>query len=147
MDKHRFVVSAVVLIASLAMAPTVMADPGGNGNGQGHGQGHGMGHGKSNKRMAQDEAAVGVGISYGQARALAVNDGLVGYPALPPGIAKNLARGKPLPPGIAKRLPPPGMLAQLPRDEAHEWRVAGDTLIQVSISTNTVSAVFRGVFK
>src|SRR5687767_6483057 len=32
--------------------------------------------------------------------------------ALPPGIAKNLARGKPLPPGIAKRAVPPALLAQ-----------------------------------
>ena len=42
-------------------------------------------------------------ISYTTARALAVNYGLTGYKALPPGIAKNLARGKPLPPGIAKK--------------------------------------------
>lgn len=41
-------------------------------------------------------------ISYAVARQLAVNLGLTGYQSLPPGIAKNLARGKPLPPGIAK---------------------------------------------
>ena len=33
---------------------------------------------------------------------------------LPPGIAKNLKRGKPLPPGIAKQRLPAGLLGQLP---------------------------------
>lgn len=42
-------------------------------------------------------------ISFATARHLAVNYGLTGYDALPPGIAKNLARGKPLPPCIAKK--------------------------------------------
>ena len=35
--------------------------------------------------------------------------------ALPPGIAKNVARGKPLPPGIAKRALPADLLAAGPR--------------------------------
>lgn len=33
---------------------------------------------------------------------------------LPPGIAKNLARGKPLPPGIAKQQLPPELRTKLP---------------------------------
>jgi hypothetical protein len=43
-----------------------------------------------------------------------VNYGLTGYDSLPPGIAKNLARGKPLPPGIAKKTVLTSMLGQLP---------------------------------
>ncbi len=44
-------------------------------------------------------------ISFSRARSLAVNYGLVGYQALPPGIAKNVARGKPLPSGDRQKDP------------------------------------------
>ena len=44
---------------------------------------------------------------------------------LPPGIAKNLARGKPLPPGIAKTRVPEAVLVQLP------WRPSGYTVFLV----------------
>jgi hypothetical protein len=49
-----------------------------------------------------------------------VNYGLTGYDSLP-GIAKNLARGKPLPPGIAKKTVPASMLG-LPSYPGYEWR-------------------------
>ena len=41
---------------------------------------------------------------------------------LPPGIAKNLARGKPLPPGIARTRVPDALLVKLP------WRPPGYTV-------------------
>ncbi|HEV8600573.1 MAG TPA: anti-virulence regulator CigR family protein [Gemmatimonadales bacterium] len=44
---------------------------------------------------------------------------------LPPGIAKNLARGKPIPPGIAKTRVPEAVLVRLP------WRPAGYTFFLV----------------
>ena len=44
---------------------------------------------------------------------------------LPPGIAKNLARGKPLPPGIAKTRVPETVVVRLP------WRPAGYTFFLV----------------
>jgi hypothetical protein len=44
---------------------------------------------------------------------------------LPPGIAKNLARGKPLPPGIAKTRVPEAVVVRLP------WRPAGYTFFLV----------------
>ena len=44
---------------------------------------------------------------------------------LPPGIAKNLARGKPLPPGIARTRVPDAVLVQLP------WRPPGYTFFLV----------------
>ena len=37
-----------------------------------------------------------------------------GSKGLPPGIAKNLMRGKPLPPGIAKQVLPAGLIQLLP---------------------------------
>lgn len=89
---------------------------------------------------------VGVTITAGEARQIAVNNRFTGYSSLPPGIAKNLARGKPLPPGIAKKLVPDQMIAQLPRYDGYEWRVAGTDLILVAIGTLVVAEILNDVF-
>jgi hypothetical protein len=89
---------------------------------------------------------VGVTITAGQARQIAVDNRFVGYSSLPPGIAKNLARGKPLPPGIAKKLVPNQMLTQLPHYDGYEWRVAGTDLILVAIGTLVVAEILNDVF-
>ena len=80
------------------------------------------------------------------ARQYAVRYGLTGYKSLPPGIAKNLARGKPLPPGIAKKSVPSSMLNQLPYYPGYEWQVVGDNLVLIALSTAIVTAVINGVF-
>ncbi len=89
---------------------------------------------------------VSAGISISEARNLASLGGLTGYQALPPGIAKNLGRGKPLPPGIAKRMVPQNMLFKLPDHPGYEWRIAGQDLILVQIGTSIVADVLAGVF-
>ncbi|WP_213703603.1 anti-virulence regulator CigR family protein, partial [Klebsiella aerogenes] len=129
MIKRRTLKSALAAVISLAvLAAPVYANPGnGNGGGGGHGNSGGGGnhgnsggnHGNSgnhgNKGQGNDKSKEDHGnrknygkpdhvdsdISFSRARSLAVNYGLVGYQALPPGIAKNVVRGKPLPPGIA----------------------------------------------
>lgn len=64
--------------------------------------------------------------------------------SLPPGITKNLARGKPLPPGIAKNFD--GRVAsQLPRYDGYEWKQAGTDVILVAIATGIVYEVLRNV--
>jgi hypothetical protein len=69
-----------------------------------------------------------------------------GYQALPPGIRKNLARGKPLPPGLALREVPPDLLLRLPHREGYEWRVAGADVVLYSITSGIVDQVLRDVF-
>lgn len=64
----------------------------------------------------------------------------------PPGIRKNLARGKPLPPGIAKKMVPGPMLARLPAYPGYEWRIAGSDLVLVAIATAVVADVLLNVF-
>ncbi|MBS7663216.1 RcnB family protein [Pseudomonas lalucatii] len=64
--------------------------------------------------------------------------------ALPPGIAKNLARGKPLPPGIAKRFDP-HLSRQLPHYEGYEWQQIGRDVVLVAIATGIVYEVLRNV--
>jgi len=141
---------AAVLSLSFISAP-VMANPGNGNHGGNHGNSGNHGHaehgnqGKADKKNVSDD--VSVRLSYDRARSLAVNYGLTGYDSLPPGIAKNLARGKPLPPGIAKKMVPASMLGQLPSYPGYEWRIAGDDLVLIALSTAIVTAVINGVFE
>jgi len=89
---------------------------------------------------------VAAGMTQSYARSLALNNGLTGYQGLPPGIQKNLARGKPLPPGIAKKMVPGPMLTKLPQYPGYEWRVAGTELILVNLATLAVVEVLKSVF-
>lgn len=57
--------------------------------------------------------------------------------SLPPGIQRNLERGKPLPPGIAKRFD--GQLAsQLPRYPGYEWERVGADVVLIEAATRIV---------
>ena len=49
--------------------------------------------------------------------------------ALPPGIAKKLARGKPLPPGLAKRALPANLATQLAPRPGFEVNIVGDRVV------------------
>ena len=171
MSTRRFTTTALAVVLSLSFATApVMANPG-NGNGNGHGNSGGQGNsgnhgngnsgkgnsdnhgnkqnngnhtsGKSNKSVRED---VDARVSYDHARHLALNYGLTGYDSLPPGIAKNLARGKPLPPGIAKKNVPASMLGQLPSYPGYEWRVVGKDLVLIALSTAIVTTIINGVF-
>lgn len=64
---------------------------------------------------------------------------------LPPGIAKNLARGKPLPPGIAKRYLPQDLLAQLPPRPGYEWLAVGRDILLVVAATAIIVDVLNDV--
>ena len=65
--------------------------------------------------------------------------------ALPPGIAKNLARGKPLPPGIAKRAVPSALLAQGPKVGPDiTFTLFGDVV--VAMRRDVVVDILRNVF-
>lgn len=66
---------------------------------------------------------------------------------LPPGIARNLARGKPLPPGIAKRQLPTNLAARLPTRTGVEVEVTifGDRIVLLEASGLVVD-ILEGVF-
>jgi len=66
-----------------------------------------------------------------------------GAEALPPGIAKKVARGGALPPGIAKKMPPGGLLARLPARPGQEWRVVGTDLLIIQIATGAIVDVLK----
>ena len=65
--------------------------------------------------------------------------------ALPPGIAKNVARGKPLPPGIAKRALPADLLVVAPRVKDVSFAIVGEVV--VALKGGIVIDVLVGVFK
>lgn len=159
MSKRRFSTTALAVVLSLTFAAApVMANPG-NGNGGGHGNGGGQGNGgnhgngnsgnhgnkqnsgqdnpgksdksfKSSKDVGND---VDARVSFDHARHLALNYGLTGYESLPPGIAKKTV--------------PASMLGQLPSYPGYEWRVVGDDLVLIALSTAIVTSVINGVFK
>ena len=147
MSKRRTTLSVLALIVSLGLSSApALADKGGNGNGNSGNHGNSGKHGNKAKGNDGDQGLVSVSISRDRARSLARNYGLTGYGSLPPGIAKNLARGKPLPPGIAKKMVPSSMLRDLPYYPGYEWRIAGDDLVLVALSTALVASVINGVF-
>lgn len=94
------------------------------------------------------ETLVTAGISVGDARRIAIDVGIRPgtYDPLPPGIRKNLARGKPLPPGIAKKVAPPAMVAHLPVHPGYEWRIVGSDLVLVAVATLIIADVLFDVF-
>lgn len=91
-------------------------------------------------------ATLSAGISFGDARNLAVDHHLTGSKPLPPGIRKNLARGKPMPPGIAKTRMPDSFIHRLPHHEGHEWLQAGGDLVLVVSGSLVISDILEGVF-
>ncbi|WP_251879436.1 anti-virulence regulator CigR family protein [Achromobacter sp. Marseille-Q4954] len=154
MRRTPSMIVATLACAAVLGAPAQAAPPEGKGKpdhaGQGNGNGGGNGNGKNKGQQSQD-SGVSVtlstaGITVSTARSYAVQAGATGYGSLPPGIRKNLARGKPLPPGIAKKMVPGPMLARLPVHPGYEWRVAGSDLILVAIATAVVADVLTGVF-
>ena len=74
-------------------------------------------------------------------------DGRVkGRKTLPPGIAKNLGRGKPLPPGIAKQMLPAGLIERLPpAPEGYERIVVDGRVLLVEVATQIIHDVLVDV--
>lgn len=144
MNKRRTVIATLTSIA-LALGPCMsFADP---GNGKGHGKGQSQ-RNDGNPGVGKHDGGHG-GPVIDRGDVLGILDGHRDYwspgPALPPGIQKNLARGKPLPPGIAKKLDG-RLLGQLPRYDGYEWMQAGVDLILVAVATGVIYEVLNGAF-
>jgi hypothetical protein len=68
------------------------------------------------------------------------------FKSLPPGIAKNLQRGKPLPPGIAKQVLPTGLIQLLPPPPHGFERVAlAGKILLVEVATQVIHDVLEDV--
>lgn len=66
--------------------------------------------------------------------------------SLPPGIQRQVQRGKPLPPGIAKRFD--GSLAgHLPRYPGYEWERVGADVVLIEAATRVVVDILVGALR
>ena len=154
------IMTAIVTSLAVALASgPVLADPG-NGKGQGQGQGHGKGQAPHAQGQGQGQGNSGGhkqsaggndwhgGPSIDRGDVLGILGGHRNYwspgPALPPGIQKNLARGKPLPPGIAKNFDS-RLISRLPYYEGYEWKQIGRDVVLVAIATGIVYEILRNV--
>lgn len=101
-------------------------------------------HGKHDDSIQVDLR--GPSIDIGRVRViLGDNRDLIGpAQSLPPGIRKNLARGKPLPPGIAKRFDN-RLLGKLPHYDGYEWRQVGTDVVLVALATGLVYEIIDRV--
>ncbi|MCP1501186.1 hypothetical protein J2Y86_005893 [Pseudomonas migulae] len=153
MHRSRTLIAAVTCLALVSGTATALADPG-NGKGQGNGKGnpqnsqvHGKQGGQGGKNSGGGDWNHGPSIDRGSI--LGILGGYRDYwspgPALPPGIQKNLARGKPLPPGIAKKLDG-RLIGRLPHYDGYEWQQAGTDLILVALATGLIYEVLNGAF-
>ena len=129
----RFVAVVVLLLAGL-MAADVAA--------QGKSQARGRGNGGSE--------TTSVTVVFREGDRVTFHDYFVAHKitaqSLPPGIAKNVARGKPLPPGIAKRAVPAELLAVGPKvDKDTSFAIVGDVV--VATKGGVVIDILAGVFK
>lgn len=160
MNKSRTLIATISSLALVVSSAMALADP---GNGKGQGNGNGNGNGKGNSQNVQGHSnQKGNGNkgnnsggdwshapSIDRGNVLGIVGGYRDYwspgPALPPGIQKNLARGKPLPPGIAKKLDG-RLVGHLPHYDGYEWQQVGTDLILVALATGLIYEVLNGAF-
>lgn len=133
---------ACLLLVSLVLVGAVTPDSAfaQQGNGNSNGNGNAQQNSKKSEKVSVD-------LDYAEIRQLAVNNNMTGYQSLPPGIQRNLARGKALPPGIAKKQLPPQMHSALPVVDGHEWQVVGQDLLLVEAGTMLVVEILNNVFQ
>ena len=70
-----------------------------------------------------------------------------GVKPLPPGIRKNLARGKPMPPGIAKKALAPELMGLLPPRPGYEVVQVGWDVLLVEVATGLIRDVLMDVIR
>ena len=136
----------IVLCSVILFAPSLMAKPPADKGKPGKENSYKLEESFELDASPGLDVLVTAGISFGEARQIAVDHKLTGHKPLPPGIRKNLARGKPLPPGIAKSRMAPGVLDLLPHYEGYEWRMAGSDLILIHLAGHVIADVLLDVF-
>jgi hypothetical protein len=123
--------SLLAIIAALTLAPELQAQ---------------QKKGKEKKAKVETQQHVG----FSTAERQIIVDFFVKHPhrveSLPPGIAKNLARGKPLPPGIAKKYIPADLKARLPARVGVEITIFGDRIVLLEAS-GVVVDILEDVFR
>lgn len=132
---------AAALSLVLVVSPMLLADP---GKGKGHDK-EGQ-HGNQGHQGNNNDWHDGPSVDLGGVRVILNDNRDYWNPgsSLPPGIQKNLARGKPLPPGITKKLDS-RLIGRLPHYDGYEWQQAGTDLLLVAITSGLIYEVLHNV--
>jgi hypothetical protein len=138
-------------ILMITVAVVVGLTPGlghAQGNSQGRGQGNSRGNSGGNSGST-DAAAAATVVFHDADRATFRNyfttHKITAQP-LPPGIAKNVARGKPLPPGIAKKALPADLLVLAPKvGRDVSFAIVGDMVVahRAGVVVDLLKDIFR----
>ncbi|HCU05656.1 MAG: hypothetical protein A2X77_05185 [Gammaproteobacteria bacterium GWE2_42_36] len=146
-----------VLIATLSFAIYADPNPGGMAKGMGHvsagkGQKNFNIQKKNSKSGYQGAKNLSLGgsasrVKFSDKDRVTITNFFSAHPfnstPLPPGIAKNLARGKPLPPGIAKVFLPDDLTRLLGAYPGYDYLVAGKDVLLVNQSNQIVTSILR----
>jgi hypothetical protein len=109
--------------------------------------------GRSDQRRGSDatvELTAAVTFSVGERdriRAWYADNPAPAVESLPPGIRKNLARGKPVPPGLARRMLPGGLEQRLPVHDGYERVQVGWDILLVEVATGIIHDVLLDVVR
>ena len=71
----------------------------------------------------------------------------LGLEALPPGIRKRIAKGKPLPPGIAKKASPQALRSALTLPDGYELVEVGVDVLLVELATDIIHDILMDVIR
>ncbi len=141
----RTVLKHYLLAAGLALPVLFLASDGAAAQGRsGRGGGGNDGGGASIEFTAEVSFSVG---DRAQIQAYYSSSPTPGTEALPPGIRKNLASGKPMPPGIAKRFPPDALRSSLSIPPRYEVIEVGWDVFLVEVATGIVHDVLMDVIR
>ena len=146
---HRKTLTSAFLVMALAclIPSAVQAQGRGRGNGNG---GNGGKHGGDAVGVTAEVSLAGVTLSAElstQIREFYSSRPVSNVESLPPGIRRNLARGKPLPPGIAKRSAPPELASRVRLRDGYELVEVGVDVFLVEVATNMVHDVLMDVIR
>lgn len=95
---------------------------------------------------AQEETVIGVRFGASEERLIRdyFQQNRVPVESLPPGIAKNLARGKPLPPGIAKKFVPDDLRRRLPDYAGYDVLIVDHDVLLIEAATRVIVDILTG---
>jgi hypothetical protein len=135
-------ISALILIGAILVA-TSPSDAGSNGKkGQGSAETPST-HQAIARLITTTERSIIMGYLERNRTSLPVS--IANAQALPPGIAKKVARGGTLPPGIAKRYLPNDLAVQLPPRPGYQWVVVGRDVLLIAAATSLIVDILADV--
>lgn len=102
---------------------------------------------KSNTENNDDDFSININFSTNDKKIITdyFHDNNYKASALPPGIEKNLARGKPLPPGIAKNKIPDNLASSLHISAGHNYLMVGNNVVKINTATGIVEDIIENI--